>query len=59
MEIFETLKNLIRKVEEIDRKSKILSSQNFCSSNPFAFQKNKTLVWIDKEENINSGDISD
>lgn len=50
MKLFETFKSLIRKVEEIDRKSKILSSQKYCSTNPFAFKKDKTFVWIDKTE---------
>ena len=59
MKLFETFKSLIRKVEEIDRKSKILSSQKYCASNPFAFKKDKTYVWIDKEENSSNSDIND
>ena len=50
MKLLETFKSLVRKVEEIDRKSKILSSQKYCSTNPFAFKKDRTLVWIDKTE---------
>ena len=50
MGIFDALKNFIQRVEEVDRKSKILSAQKYCSSNPFAFKKNQTYVWVDSVE---------
>lgn len=48
MKIINIFKNLINRVDEIDRKSKKLSEEKCYSSNPFAFQKDKTYVWVER-----------
>lgn len=53
MDIFVSLKNLIRKINVIDKKAKKLSRHRSYSSNPFAFTQNKTYVWLEKENNPN------
>lgn len=54
MDIFVSLKNLIRKINVIDKKAKRLSRNQNYSSNPFAFTPNKTYVWLEKENNPNN-----
>lgn len=56
MKILNLFKNLINKVDEIDRKSKEMSKEKCYSSNPFAFQQNKTYVWVDRVKNENQCD---
>lgn len=51
MKILNLFKNLINKVDEIDRKSKEMSKDKCYASNPFAFQQNKTYVWVDEIKN--------
>ena len=53
MEIFVSLKNLIKRINVIDKKAHRMSQNQNYTSNPFAFTKNKTYVWMDKEENPN------
>jgi hypothetical protein len=48
MNILNSFKNLINQVEELDKKSKKMSKEKCYSSNPFAFQGNKTYVWVEK-----------
>lgn len=47
MDIFVSLKNLIKKINVIDKRARRLSQTQNYSSNPFAFVQNKTYVWID------------
>ena len=54
MKILSLFKNLINKVDEIDKKSKEMSKEKYYSSNPFAFKENRTYVWIDKVRNDNN-----
>ena len=56
MKLLETFKSLVRKVEEIDRKTKELSKSKCYSSNPFAFQQNKTYAWVETVKNKNCQD---
>lgn len=53
MEIFVSLKNLIKRINVIDKKAQRMSQNQNYTSNPFAFTKNKTYVWMDQEENPN------
>lgn len=48
MNIMNLFKNLKKRIEEIDIKSKEMSKEKCYSSNPFAFQQQKTYVWIEK-----------
>ncbi len=48
MNIMNLFKNLKKRIEEIDIKSKEMSKEKCYSSNPFAFQRQKTYVWIEK-----------
>lgn len=52
MGILESLKNLINRVDEVDMKSKKMSKDKCYSSNPFAFQQNKTYVWVERVKNF-------
>lgn len=54
MDIFVSLKNLIKKINVIDKRAKRLSQTQNYSSNPFAFVQNKTYVWIDKDNTQNN-----
>ena len=48
MKIMNLFKNLKNRIEEIDNKTKKMSSENNYSSNPFAAKQQKTYVWIEK-----------
>ena len=56
MKIMNLLKNLKKRIEEIDRKTKELSKSKCYSSNPFAFQQNKTYAWVETVKNKNCQD---
>ncbi len=48
MKILKSIKNLIKKIDEIDAKSRKMYKEKCYSSNPFAFQQNQTYVWVEK-----------
>ncbi len=52
MNLLLSLKKLIKRINEIDRKSQYMSREKCYSSNPFAFQQNKTYVWVERIKNI-------
>lgn len=52
MDIFKSFKNLIKRVDEVDTKSKKMSREKCYSSNPFAFQQNKTYAWVERAKTI-------
>ena len=52
MKIQNLLKNLKRKIENLDVKVKAMYKEN-CSTNPFAFNKQRTYVWIEKTNKDN------
>lgn len=56
MKIINIFKNLINRVDEIDKKSKKMSKEKCYSSNPFAFQQDKTYVWVERVKKPNSCD---
>lgn len=56
MKIINIFKNLINRVDEIDIKSKKMSKEKCYSSNPFAFQQDKTYVWVERVKKPNSCD---
>ncbi len=55
MKIQNLLKNLKRKIENLDVKVKAMYKEN-CSTNPFAFNKQRTYVWIEKTNKDNCSD---
>ena len=48
IKIINLLKKKKKRIEEIDFKSKKFDEEQHYSSNPFAFSKEKTYVWIEK-----------
>ena len=57
MGLFESLKSLITRIEEIDEKSKNLKKNNIYSTNPFApftLKENETYVWVEKAKDNDS-----
>lgn len=48
MNLFEKLKKFINRIDEVDRKAQKLSKEKSYSSNPFAFQQNRTYVWVER-----------
>ena len=53
MNIFRSLNQLIKRINEIDKRSKYLSKEKCYSSNPFAFAQNKTYVWVERVKDFN------
>lgn len=47
MNIFISLTNIIKRVKELDQKSKKLFEQEKYANNPFSFIQNKTYVWLE------------
>ncbi len=54
MKIKQLLTNLKRKIEELDCKARIMDKVTNYSTNPFAFNSQKTYVWIEKPDKHNS-----
>ena len=50
MKIKQLLTNLKRKIEELDCKARIMDKVTNYSTNPFAFNSQKTYVWIEKPD---------
>lgn len=59
MNILLSLKRLIRRINEIDRRSEYLSKKKCYSSNPFAFTQNKTYVWVERVRDFNKCGLFD
>lgn len=52
MNIAERFKILIKRVNEVDTMSKKMSREKCYSSNPFAFQQNKTYAWVERTKDV-------
>lgn len=52
MDILQNLKKIIKRIDYIDKKAKQLSKEKCYSSNPFAFQQNRTYVWVERIKNF-------
>lgn len=48
MNLFVSMKKIIKRINEIDTKTKKLNKEKCYSTNPFAFQQNKTFVWVER-----------
>lgn len=53
MNIFSEFKNIMKKVNKIDRKYRRLYKDNCFTSNPFSFTCGQTYAWVEDEENEN------
>ena len=51
-------KKILYKIYRLEKKAKKLSENEYFSSNPFAFKKEKTYVWIDKVDDYNHCNIN-
>ena len=58
MDLLISLKKLIKRINQIAKKSKILSKTSHYATNPFASIQNKTYVWVDKTKDSNDCKIS-
>lgn len=57
MDLLISLKKLIKRIDEIDKRSKQMSENTHYASNPFAINENKTYVWIEKVKDFNKCDL--
>lgn len=53
MNILSRIKKLIKRIDEVDKRSKYMSKEKCYSSNPFAFTQNKTYVWVERVKDFN------
>lgn len=53
MNILSKIKKLIKRIDEVDKRSKYMSKEKCYSSNPFAFTQNKTYVWVERVKDFN------
>lgn len=53
MELFVSLKKLIKRIDKIDKKTKKMFEKKIYSTNPFAFNKKRTLIWVDEVKDYN------
>lgn len=53
MNILTSLKKLMKRINEVDKRSKYLSKKKCYTSNPFAFTQNKTYVWVERVKDFN------
>lgn len=54
MNIFDEIKKIIKRINQIDIKSRVMARDNKYSSNPFTMNKSKTYAWIEKNEKKDS-----
>lgn len=59
MNILTSLKKLIKRIDEVDKRSKYMSKEKCYSSNPFAFTQNKTYVWVERVKDFNKCGLFD
>ena len=59
MELFVTLKSILKRVNQIDKRSKFILKNEYFSSNPFKQSKSKTYAWIEKQEDFNGCKINE
>lgn len=54
MKLFTNLEQFIKRINEIDKKSRKMVKECKYSSNPFAYHKTKTYAWVEKDNDENS-----
>ena len=54
MDIKNLFKRLKQRIADIDAKTKAMSKDKDFASNPFAFYKDRTYVWIEKPHRKNT-----
>lgn len=57
MDLLISLKKLLKRIDEIDKRSKKMSENTYYASNPFAVHENKTYVWIEKVKDFNKCEL--
>lgn len=50
MKIFSAIEKFIKRINDIDEKSKNMAKENRYSTNPFNFNSAKTYAWIEKKK---------
>lgn len=58
MDLFVTLKSILKRINQIDKRSRFISENELFSSNPFKLSKNKTYVWVETKEDFNGCNIN-
>ena len=53
MKLFVSLKKLIKRIDKIDKKTKKMFEKKIYSTNPIAFDKKQTLIWVDEVKDYN------
>lgn len=54
MKIFSAIQNFIKRINDIDLKSKKMAKENRYSTNPFDFRFARTYAWIEKKKDSNN-----
>ena len=57
MNIFSAIEKFIRRINEIDGRSKSMAKENRYSTNPFDFRFARTYAWIEKKKNCKEDEL--
>lgn len=58
MDLFVTLKSILKRINQVDKRSRFMYNNEAFSSNPFKISKNKTYVWVEENKNFNGCNIN-
>ena len=58
MNIIKNFKDILNKINKLEKETEKLSQQEYFSTNPFAFNRNKTYVWVEKISDYNHCNIN-
>lgn len=53
MELFVTLKSILKRINQVDKRSRFISNNEHFASNPFKANRHKTFVWIETKNDFN------
>ena len=58
MDIIKNFKDILTKINKLENETERLAQNEYFSTNPFAFNRNKTYVWVEKISDYNHCNIN-